>query len=55
MTCWLLGAQAALKKVCLLWNVIKLHGEKETPMAAGLRIQIPPGISLKDKPHKKRK
>lgn len=45
------------KKVCFLWTVIKLHvgGWWERPRAAGLRIQIPPGINLKDKPHKQRK
>lgn len=54
--CWLLGAQAAQENSMsspecsqITWR------ERESAMAPGLRIQIPPGISLKDKPHTKKK
>lgn len=39
------------KEVCLLWNAVKFHWEGRVRPSVGFRIQILPGISLKDKPH----
>lgn len=56
LACWLLGAQAAQENSMSSQECSQITWrERESAMAPGLRIQIPPGISLKDKPHTQKK
>ena len=51
LACWLPFAQAVQEESMSSLECSQITGEERDPQAAGLRIQIPPGISLNDKPH----
>ena len=50
LACWLPFAQAVQEESMSSLECSQITGERD-PQAAGLKIQIPPGMSLKDKPH----
>lgn len=49
LACWLPFAQAVQEEIMSSLECGQITGED--PQAASLRFQIPPGVSLKDKPH----